>query len=295
MNTINTFKALLASVICGLAFTTTATAQTIKEGPLPIPLINEECVMGDDPYFGWDGQRSCNPSNIWIYGANYPLSRTSSDVNGDNLAWDRSDFLNKTVRCDVFTRHFQATSGYEIDIVDISFLDADSPNVDPAVARLPVADSHIYSSGWRISYGRLKGVLLDFNSREISTEKGYIFIYDSGANWREPDKEIATHFGHCYLRDESEPLRASKYCVDYDGDGIGWNGSESCSVQVVDPGCDYSQASAGSNLGWGYNPETGRSCPPIGTTAHEPEDKCSVSRDSGWGWNYYRQEACFED
>ena len=51
-------------------------------------------------------------------------------------------------------------------------------------------------------------------------------------------------------------------CVDSDGDGWGWDGSGSCRVTatIVDA-CDYSNA--GASDGWGWNPVSGTSCPPV--------------------------------
>jgi len=284
-------ESVFASLATSLLLTSVATAQTTNEAPLPVPLINNECVIGENPNWGWDGQQSCNPTNIWLEGAQYPLSRTSADHNGDNLAWDRRDFLNKTIRCEVYNRNYRPESNYEVDVYDTTFLDPQNPVIDPTIAQLPDATAHTYNSGWRIAgSGTLKGVLLSLNATEFSTESGYIFIYDTRKI--NNDKSVATRFSHCYLRDESAPLRASKYCVDYDGDGIGWNGTESCTVLTADPNCDYSQADQSYSQGWGYNPVTGNSCPPLPGDSYKPEDKCASVSIDGWGWNYFRQESC---
>ncbi len=248
--------------------------------------------MGSDPHYGWDGEQSCLPSDIWFYNASQPLSMSSGDVNGENTTWTQSDLLDKTVRCDVFSRNYRADSGYETNTYDITFLDPSNPVIDPSIAELPDTTAHVYTSGWRIgAVGQLRGVLISFNDWELLTEQGYIFVHDTREDSRN-NRRYATHFSHCYLRDESEPLRASGYCVDYDGDGIGWNGRENCQVQAIDPNCDYSQATVGSNNGFGYNTVTGQSCPPIAGTGYTPADECRGWRSDGWGWNAFRQESC---
>ena len=51
-------------------------------------------------------------------------------------------------------------------------------------------------------------------------------------------------------------------CIDSDGDGWGWNGTESCLVaDTVDDQCDYSDADLYD--GWGWNPVTRQSCAPV--------------------------------
>jgi len=77
-------------------------------------------------------------------------------------------------------------------------------------------------------------------------------------------------------------------CIDSDGDGYGWNGSETCTPATSSPtlnsGCDYSDA----NLygGWGWNTETNQSCAPL----EEPSDpaqavQCIDTDGDGYGWN----------
>jgi len=225
------------------------------------------------------------------------------DYVGNSIAWLRSDLANKTVRCDSYDRVRLSTDnsqyGYIRDRYDITFMTQDTIPASAASENLSDVTAHLYARGWSVrGFGRLvtrsrfDSALVDFNRNGFATEKGYIFIEDSNRS-DSSNENIVTEFSHCFLRDEDAPLRATGYCVDYDGDGIGWNGSEACDVVPTDPNCDYSNADLGSNMGWGHNPVTGESCPPIGNpTPYIPSNECKSSGIEGWGWNEALQDSC---
>jgi len=268
---------------------------------LPQPLLNAaDCINVNSRGWGWDGQQSCFISSHRIDGAAYPLVNTSSDFGGSALAWSRADFANKTVRCDSYQRsRSDDGSGFTLDRFDITFLTEDPIPASALQETLSDVTAHLYTRGWEIgAFGKLNtGLEINFNSWGYSTESGFILVQKRG-NRNTDGEYIVSEFAHCYYRDENTPLRASGYCVDFDGDGIGWNGHESCDVPAVDSNCDYSDAHYGSNRGWGYNTVTGQSCPPAGNTeTFVPRDTCSINPASqdGWGWNEARQEACRAD
>lgn len=71
--------------------------------------------------------------------------------------------------------------------------------------------------------------------------------------------------------------------TDPDGDGWGYEYGVSCLVQTPDTGpCDYSLAHQYN--GWGWNPATRTSCPPI-------KNQCVDPDGDGWGWD--GTQSCF--
>ena len=113
------FRPALLAAGCLLSVgSTVALADSSPDIQLPLTLANtENCVPNGDAGWGWDGQRSCFITKTWFYNASYPLSRTSSDINGDNLVWNRSDLLNKTVRCDEY--NYDYSSSYNLSLIHI--------------------------------------------------------------------------------------------------------------------------------------------------------------------------------
>lgn len=265
----------------------------LDTGELPQPLVStEDCIPTGEFGWGWDGTQPCRITSNRLDGAALPLTEITSDHGGTSLAWNQSDLADRTVRCDYYERaSFTAGSGYTRERYDITFMTEDTIPGSAGSENLSDVTAHLYTRGWEISsFGRLDtGMVLDFAKSGYATEQGYIFIERA---IRESNNENSVReFSHCYYRGDDAPLRATGYCVDFDGDGIGWNGSAVCDVQPVDANCDYSQAAVGSNLGWGYNTVTGESCPPVGNpTPYMAVDEC-LGRGE-FGWNEFRQEAC---
>lgn len=270
----------------------------LADEPLPRPEIKtEECLNVDELGWGWDGQQSCFISSFYFYDEPEPLISTSRDYGGTARVWNRQDVADRTLRCDSYKRRYDrkiSGSRYFRYRYDITFLTQDQIPASASAENLSDVTGHIYTRGWEIGqFGQLDaGPIINLNRWGFATETGHIFVED--VTRESNDVIMIDQFSHCFYRDEDTPLQPSGYCVDYDGDGIGWNGTENCEV-VVDPDCDYSKSDQGSNIGWGYNPITGESCPPRGneTSPYIPKDECS--RESGWGWNEYRQQSCRED
>jgi len=298
-------SAIMVAVVLLAGIPATLFADTrLEVGDLPEPLVSaENCIVSGSYGWGWDGQQSCRHSGYRFEGASLPLVETTGDYVGNSLSWVRSDLANKTVRCDSYHRVRLSSDnsqyGYTRDRYDITFMTQDTIPASAASENLSEVTAHLYTRGWSIrtfgrlvSKSRIDSALVDFNRDGFATETGYIFIEDakrsSGSN-----ENIVTQFSHCFLRDEDAPLRATGYCVDYDGDGIGWNGSKACDVVPTDPDCDYSKADLGANMGWGHNPVTGESCPPIGNpTPYVPSNVCRRTGFEGWGWNEALQDSC---
>lgn len=300
---INNFvqKFTIASVVTILGTASLATADPrLTVGDLPQTIIKtEECLGTNYDLFGWDGEQSCRISNVRLYGEPLPLTETVADYTNGSQVWSASDVANKTIRCDTYKRasfsYRDSDLSYSRDRFDITFLTEDSIPANAPQENLSNVTAHTYTRGWQIKkFGILEtGLQINFNDRNFATEKGYLIIHETEQD-NSSNELIANRFSHCFLRDEDTPFRATGNCVDYDGDGIGWNGSESCSVRAPDPNCDYTESF--SNAGWGYNTATGESCPPSpNTTTYVPEDKCTNLRQEGWGWNPARQESCRVD
>jgi len=63
-------------------------------------------------------------------------------------------------------------------------------------------------------------------------------------------------------------------------------------ISILSPttdGCDYSDAALYN--GWGWNPSTRTSCPPV-TETRDNCDYSSASSNDGWGWNNVTRESC---
>ncbi len=82
-------------------------------------------------------------------------------------------------------------------------------------------------------------------------------------------------------------------CIDSDGDGWGWDGTQSCTVTSTggNTECDYTDADLYG--GWGWNSALMQSCPPL----EEPlsADGCDYSNatiNGGWGWNLTTLSSC---
>jgi len=285
----------LAAPVAGLA------DARLADEPLPRPVIKtEDCLNVNSSRWGWNGEQSCFISVYQYHGESEFLTRTSRDYGGAAVSWSRGDVANKTLRCDSYQRKYvRSTRGYtyERKRYDITFLTEDQIPAEASGENLSDVTAHLYTRGWSVGgFGKLNvGTLINFNRGGFSTENGYIFIdeftRESNVLYR------IDSFAHCFYRDEDTPMRPSGYCVDFDGDGVGWNGNENCEVTTVDPDCDYSQADKGSNFGWGYNPVTGQSCPPAENipSPYEPVDECRRNGPDGWGWNEARQQSCRVD
>jgi hypothetical protein len=264
-------------------------------GPLPEPLISaESCQPTGTSRWGWDGTQSCWVTNVRMLGESQPLVQTRHDFGGTAFSWQRADFAGRTLRCDRYRRLNVNRDNvlYIKERYDITFLNQDSAPASAIAEDYGQVTAHLYTRGWTIGqFGRLHtGLELQFN-RGVTTADGYILFNETRRSL--VDDYLLDDFSHCYYRDSDEPLRSSGYCVDYDGDGIGWNGHDACEVQPVDPACDYSQADIGSNYGWGYHTVTGDSCPPApGTSSYVPLNECRAGSD-GWGWNEALQQSCF--
>ncbi len=265
-------------------------------GPLPETLIKpEQCISADDRW-GWDGEQTCLISSFRLAGEPYRLTQTHRDTSGTDLVWNNNDLAGKTVRCDSYERAFLPSADpkheYTRARYDITFMTDDSIPATAAGESLSDVTAHLFTRGWSIGqFGRLEtGLQPGFTSIGFTTEVGYIFIEDS-ASVNSDGERIVRSFSHCWLRDESAPLRATGYCVDYDGDGIGWNGTGECAVAPVSPNCDYSASRF--NAGWGFNSLTGESCPPVDNTASfTAEDRCIGNSPDGWGWNQALLQSC---
>ena len=85
------------------------------------------------------------------------------------------------------------------------------------------------------------------------------------------------------------PGKASAFCIDTPpiGDGIGRDGAQFCSIE---PGCDYSDAS--QNAGFGWNPLTAESCPPIASETYDHCDYSYAAQNRGWGWDDIALQSC---
>ncbi len=265
----------------------------LDTGELPEPIVStEDCISTGSFGWGWDGEQPCRVTNTRFDGAALPLTQVSSDHGGTSLAWSRGDLANKTVRCDSYElASFRAGSGYTRDRYDITFLTENTIPASAGTENLSDVTAHLYTRGWEIGqFGVLdSGAVVNFSRPGFATEKGYIFIEETSRN--SDNENIVSEFSHCYIRGDNAPLRATGYCVDFDGDGVGWNGTAVCEVVPVDANCDYRHAAVGSNVGWGYNTVTGESCPPIGNpTPYMPIDEC-IGRGE-FGWNEFRQESC---
>jgi len=296
-----TLKTLITATLMLLIVPTTGMADSrLAVEPLPRPVINtEDCLNIDAQGWGWNGEQSCFVSALQYHGESEFLTETSRDYGGGAASWNTQDVANKTLRCDSYQRIYdRSTSGYkyERDRYDITFLTQDQIPAEASTENLSDVTAHLYTRGWKVGrFGKLKvGTLINFNRGGFSTDRGFVFIEETSRESNEITR--IDSFAHCFYRDEDTPMRPSGYCVDFDGDGIGWNGSENCEVTTVDPDCDYSQADKGSNIGWGFNPITGQSCPPSGNvTTYTPTDECRNIRQNGWGWNEATQQSCRAD
>ncbi len=271
----------------------------LATGQLPAPLItSEQCVNVDlDSGWGWNGQQSCYVTSARFIGQTHYLAKTRSDYGGTGLAWNREDVANQTIRCDRYRRARSPTAdtnnAYSRERYDITFLTDDVIPANSNLENLSDVTAHLYTRGWQVkAFGNLEtGLQVNFNSGGYTTENGYILVDDTTRN--SDNDYLIEKFSHCFYRDNNTPLRATGYCADFDGDGIGWNGSETCTVAPINANCDYTAASIGSNYGWGYNTVTGESCPPAGnTTTYQPEDRCRPNGPGGWGWNEALQTTC---
>lgn len=295
-STIQTLLAVVLTLSCA-PFVVSADAR-LTVGQLPQPLINsEQCLNVGLRGWGWDGQQSCYTTAVRFYGQTHYLAKTRSDYGGNGLAWNNEDVANQTVRCDRYHRTNSSAeetgNEYTRERYDITFLTEDSIPGTSSLESLSDVTAHLFTRGWEIKqFGTLEtGLQVNFNLNGYTTEKGYILIDDTT---RISDNEtLVDKFSHCFYRDKSAPLRATGYCADFDGDGIGWNGSETCNVAPINENCDYTAAAIGSNYGWGYNTVTGESCPPAGnTTTYIPENRCKPNGPAGWGWNEALQTTC---
>ncbi len=82
---------------------------------------------------------------------------------------------------------------------------------------------------------------------------------------------------------------ALAYCIDTPpvGDGWGRDGTQFC---IIEPGCEYTNAA--ENEGFGWNPTTEESCPPVADHSHEDCDYTHAALHRGWGWSVSAQESC---
>ena len=270
----------------------------LDTGSLPATLVDmEDCFVSDpQPWggWGWDGEKTCKVTNLRFFGAASTL--TGTDGADKSLTWKNDDVANQTLRCDSYQLRYNfsaATREYKRSRYDITVLNDDAIPASAANESLEGVTAHLYTRGFDTgSTGILTGVeaIVNFSAGAFATDKGYLFIDDRGERNDNGDY-IVEKFSHCWLRDHNQPLRASVSCIDEDGDGVGWNGYEECSIEP-DSGCDYSNAV--SNRGWGYNNTTGQSCPPVdGNNDYVPQDVClDHGSGNGWGWNEAKQASC---
>ncbi len=269
----------------------------LDTGSLPTTLVEREDCQLTDSYpwggWGWDGEKTCKVTNLRFFGTDNNL--TGTDAADNSLTWENEAVVNQTLRCDSYQlrQNFTARvkeykrSRYDITILSDNMIPAGAVNED-----LNDVTAHLHTRGFETGRTGIligAGALVNFKAGAFLTEKGYLFIDDRGERNSDGDY-IIEKFSHCWLRDHMYPLRASSSCIDNDGDGIGWNGFEECSIE---PGseCDYTHAAF--NRGWGYDQTTSQACPPqSGSTAYIPEDICVRSGSDGWGWNEARQESC---
>lgn len=288
----NLYKAL-ALTVC-LPYGGVQADSRLPEIPLPVALIQaRDCHSINAQGWGWDGQQACRISNYMFDGESSPLVLSAVDYTPESGYWARSDLAGKTVRCDNFSRRPSGVNQpYSRQTYDITFVEQDAIPAAEQTENFNDVTGHLFIRGWSIfGNGQLNaGSLANFNAISVRTEHGYIFIHDT---FRRSGTDIYTiqQFSHCYLRDESVPLRANGGCVDHDGDGIGWNGGVCEVTATARDSCDYSAAIY--NAGWGYDPVTRQSCPPLADSPEfTPEDTCEQIGSDGWGWNEFRQESC---
>jgi len=286
------------AILVSLVSAAGALAQTtVGVDELPQGIISaDQCTNVGPRGFGWDGNQSCFISNYRIRGTSQPLVKTSSDYTTGHVVWNRDDLLNKTMRCDsyrasTFSRDETGTMYFK-STLDIIFLDQTTTSYDPGELDLTEATTKIITRGWYLTGNGLleAGSPIDFSHNGFSTEQGYLLVDSS---FTRNGERLVSEFSHCYLPQQDTPLRTSGRCIDFDGDGVGWNGSETCAAEVPDPNCDYSNAA--SSFGWGYNAVTGESCAPApGSSTFMVEDRC-YGPPNNWGWNWVRSESCRTD
>jgi hypothetical protein len=283
----------LVPAVCLLPIGTFADSR-LPEIPPPSALIQtQDCHNFNAEGWGWDGQQGCRISRYRFDGETDPLVQSAADYTPESGYWSRVDVAGKTIRCDNFSRRPRGVSQpYSRQTFDLTFVEDDAIPAAEQSENFDDVTGHLFLRGWSVfGNGQLNaGYLVNFNDTSFRTEQGYIFIHDSFSS-RGTDIDTIQRFSHCYLRDEAAPLRANGGCVDHDGDGIGWNGAV-CEVTVpTNDNCDYSAAIY--NAGWGYNPVTQQSCPPLADSpGFTPEDACEQIGPDGWGWNSFRQESC---
>ena len=240
----------------------------LDTGSLPSTLVaREDCLLTEAyPWggWGWDGEKTCKITNLRLFGAESEL--TGVDRADSSLTWRSDELANQTVRCDSYQLRYNTSTRnreYKRSRYDITILSDDSIPASAANETLRDATAHLYTRGFETGRtGSLTGVeaLVNFSAGAFLTEKGYLFIENRGER-NSNGIYTVEKFSHCWLRDDARPLRASSSCIDEDGDGLGWNGSEECTVESAPaPGCDYSDSAF--NKGWGYDHSTGRSCRP---------------------------------
>lgn len=284
-------------LIVTLLLATQATAE------VPAP-----CVDTDGDGWGWNGVASCRITSFRLHGSDTPViaSRGDSLTSSQVLRWRTEDLADNTVQCAINTRCIdfcetsdQVPSAYQTVISEVTFLSTGAGLFLGYSDNL--AEPQRLDFNWSVSVaGKLTGLPdpqdFDLNSAAYQTDNGYLFIqeFQPAAN----GISLVEKYTECLLLDTTSPLRATgQPCVDADGDGWGWNGTDSCRVALTaDPECDYSAAQY--NDGWGYNASTGLSCTPNPeNSGFTPEDQCDYSlannpSRNGWGWNPARQESC---
>lgn len=95
----------------------------------------------------------------------------------------------------------------------------------------------------------------------------------------------------CAPLNEITPITTTQ-CIDSDGDGYGWDGTATCTLDtgtavtntVPDSNCDYSNSDLFG--GWGWNASASQSCAPLETVSNsQPIAQCIDTDGDGWGWD----------
>ena len=289
---------LLALTLFGLPTIIFADSR-LDTGSLPTTLVERQDCQLNEIYpwggWGWDGDKTCQVTSWRLFGAEHTL--TGINTAGTSLIWKTEDVANQTLRCDSYQLRYNfsaRTREYKRSRYDITILNDDTIPASSANEDLSEVTAHLFTRGFETGRtGVLTGIgaIVNFSASAFVTKTGYLFIEDRGMQ-NNDGEFIIEKFSHCWLRDQTYPLRAAASCTDNDGDGVGWNGYEVCNAEPASATCDYSDAA--SNKGWGYDHTTGQRCKPQdGNTEYVPEDSCQFfGSRNGWGWNEARQESC---
>ncbi len=220
----------------------------------------------------------------------YSLS-TGNKIDLVRGEWNYADIANKRISCSAFGWDGEAYVAQPDSAVSVylPYTGGDSVVVSSRGQDIPnwlIDDMSVNDVG--LTRGRL-----NLNFMELTGE-GYRLWGDRNTDYynctatllRDADATGPTTFERITLSPVSTIPYATSDACDYSDaalhGGWGWNPATRTScppLTEVRDDCDYSNAS--SNSGWGWNNTTMESCPPL-----EPvESECIDTDGDGWGWN----------